>query len=163
MLTLRCTQKLMKRMKVKPADAAASSTVLGDWYANYAILQRRHLVICCAQRSLLPAVVAASPLSTLAERIRAALGALLRDLGVSDTSIGQELDAMNDVVIAKTNDRSIVGVLNDYVRLAEACDESLHEMSLFLAQTPIFAATPHTIWPKEATIELFAREPAALH
>src|SRR5688500_17470814 len=117
MLTLRCTQKLMKRMKVKPVDAAASSTVLGDWYANYVILQRRHLVICCAQRSLLPVVVAASPLSTLVERIRDGLGMLLRDLGVPESSIVRELDAMNDVVFAKTNDRSIVGVLNDYVRL----------------------------------------------
>src|SRR5687767_8520252 len=106
MLTLRCTQKLLKRMKVRPADAAASTTSLGDWYANYVILQRRRLVICCAGRSLLPLIIAASPLATLAMRMREGLGALLGDLGVPPRSIKQELDAMNDVVIAETNDRS---------------------------------------------------------
>jgi hypothetical protein len=35
MLTLRCTKKLLGRLKAKPVSEAPSSTTrLGDWYGN---------------------------------------------------------------------------------------------------------------------------------
>jgi hypothetical protein len=164
MLALRCTQKLLKRMKLKPVEAAASSTVLGDWYANTISLpRRRHAVILCAERSLLPLVVTAGSFSTLLVQFREGASTLLRDIGVDETGILQELDAMADLVVTKTDNRSVVGVMNDYVRLAAGRDEALRQLSLRLAETPIFASTPRTLWPIKATLELFVQAQHQIH
>lgn len=52
MLTLRCTQKLMRRLKVPTkVGTHAPTTVLGDWYANLIYARPQQLVLCMNERS----------------------------------------------------------------------------------------------------------------
>jgi hypothetical protein len=47
MFTLRCTKKLLDRMRVKPDPLPPPSTTkLGDWYADTLNLGRERLVLC---------------------------------------------------------------------------------------------------------------------
>ena len=152
--TLRCTQKLLKRLRAKPALAPSPSmTVLGDWYANYLTVRRRHLVLCCCDRTFLPIVLEARDLASLVPRLRASLVEVLRLLVVPEPQIDDELAIMNEAVIAKTASRSVLGIMNDYALAIEYRDEaaSLHDFSLFLSHTPLFASTPQAVWPDAAT------------
>lgn len=50
MFTLRCTQKLLQRMRLDVSDLRGAmtpepTTALGDWYAHLLIIQRQHLVM----------------------------------------------------------------------------------------------------------------------
>jgi hypothetical protein len=60
LFTLRCTKKLLTRLKVKPDPRPPPSTTkLGDWYADVLNLGRERLVLCVSELTLLP--VAGSP------------------------------------------------------------------------------------------------------
>ena len=60
MFTLRCTKKLLTRLKVKPdLQPPPSTTKLGDWYADTLNLGRERLVLCVSELTLLPVVVPA--------------------------------------------------------------------------------------------------------
>ena len=39
MLTIRCTQKLLKRWPKTDTQGLATTTVLGDWYANILLVE----------------------------------------------------------------------------------------------------------------------------
>src|SRR3989454_7648839 len=56
-VVLRCTQTLLKRLHQTPVDAPASSTVLGDWYANILWVYRKPLVLAVSARTLLPVLL----------------------------------------------------------------------------------------------------------
>ena len=70
MVTLRCTQKLLKRMHLKVEDLRSTVPVeptnaLGDWYANLLIIERQHLVILVSARSRLCVLVYARDITYL--------------------------------------------------------------------------------------------------
>jgi hypothetical protein len=70
MFTLRCTARLLKRMKVAPLVACPEPTThLGDWYANLIHVGRQQLVLAVSEKTLLPVVVPAAPNSTLVPRL----------------------------------------------------------------------------------------------
>ena len=53
MFTLRCTKKLLTRMKVRPdLRPPLSTTKLGDWYADVLNLGRERLVLCVSELTL---------------------------------------------------------------------------------------------------------------
>ena len=58
MVVLRCTHKLLVRLKpaVVPADVE-STTRLGDWYGNVLRIWRRQYLIFISERSRLPVVI----------------------------------------------------------------------------------------------------------
>lgn len=65
---------------------------------------------------------------------------MLRDLSVSEEAIAAERRSMEEIAIARTIHRHVVGSLNDFsraVRFAreDRLDESPHDLSLWLAQT----------------------------
>src|SRR5438105_14365485 len=46
MVVLRCTRKLLRRLRKTPAeDAPTSSTLLGDWYANVLFVYRKPIIL----------------------------------------------------------------------------------------------------------------------
>ena len=58
MVVLRCTQKLLGRLKqVGDMPSVESSTRLGDWYGNILRIGRRQYLLFISQRSRLPIVI----------------------------------------------------------------------------------------------------------
>lgn len=153
MFSLRCTQKLMKRMKTVPAEPTPpTTTVLGDWDANLVIVGRRQLVLCCSERTFLPVIVVAKDIGSLVPRLRGALGNILAAINIPSAAINEELLAMDSVIVTKTASSVVVGVMNEYGYMMGGQQHGdLLKLSLELADTPLFASTSRVLWPIRAT------------
>jgi hypothetical protein len=116
MLTIRCTQRLLSRLGIKPdPNPPPSSTKLGDWYANLLYTPRGQFILCTSERSLLPVIVTAKDARLLLPaKLTLALGTLLTNLGVSFETIRPELSEMEPVTYAKTASRVVLGMMNDF-------------------------------------------------
>ena len=113
-LVIRGTKKLRDRVKGAPAaDGKESTTALGDWFAN-ALFWRPQVALLVNSRTLLPVFLELAPAATLLERAPAAIEAVLRRHGVDETFLAAERRAMSEVRIAPTNDRRVVGVMNEF-------------------------------------------------
>ena len=158
MFALRCTQKLLKRMKTPLVDdPARSTTLLGDWYANLVIVGRQQLVLCCCERTYLPVVIEARDIHGLVPRLNIALLKVLVSLGVPNAAVDEELTAMEEVIVARTASKVVIGVMNEYgYMMSGEHHTNLVELSLELAHTPLFASTSRCLWPDEATRAAFA-------
>jgi hypothetical protein len=161
MVTIRCTQKLLRRLRPS-SDTPASTTVLGDWYANV-LFSRPQLVVCVSERTLLPVVLHAKELQTLVPRLSVAVGEVLLRLGVSPKLAQKEQDEMRTFAYGRTQNRRVLGSLNDFMSmlphyLNARPEATLLEHSLHLAQTP---CTPigHSS-PDRVTLELFQGAPS---
>ena len=118
MFTLRCTGKLLKRLRASPGvDLEPPTTQLGDWYATLVYERTEQLVLCVSERSLLPVVLPAKEARTLVPRFRDALAELLARLGVPPAEIERERAEMADVRIGKTASRQVLGSMNDFLRM----------------------------------------------
>ena len=141
MLVVRGTKKLRDRVKGAPAgNDDVSTTVLGDWFAT-ALFWRPQVALLVNARTFIPVFIELAPAAELLDRVPAAIEAALRAHGVDEAIIAAEVEAMTDVRIAPTNDRSVVGVMNEFAFLGEhhQAGESvdLMQLSLRLAGTPI--------------------------
>jgi hypothetical protein len=75
-VTVRVTRKLLKYLRVDAlCTEVASTTVLGDRYANLLFTRHLRLVICMSERSFFPVFVEAKDRSTFVERFREAVRA----------------------------------------------------------------------------------------
>ncbi len=114
MFVIRGTKKLRDRVKGAPvAESEESTTALGDWFAN-ALFWRPQVALLVNSRTLLPVFMDLAPAVTMLERAPAAIEAVLRRHGVDETFLVGERNAMDDVRIAPTNDRRVVGVMNEF-------------------------------------------------
>ena len=114
MLVVRGTKKLRDRVKGAAAvDGHASTTTLGDWFAT-ALFWRPQIALLVNSRTLLPVFMELAPAAALPDRVPGAIEAVLRRHGVDDAFLAAEREAMSDVRIAPTNDRSVVGVVNEF-------------------------------------------------
>ena len=116
MVTLRCTQKLLRRLGV-PAKTKASppTTLLGDWYATLVHSRPQQLVVCMNERTLLVVLVPARESSSLGTRFRDAVTAQLRRLGVPPAAIEAEARAMSEFAFGPTASRRLLGCLREAV------------------------------------------------
>jgi hypothetical protein len=113
-LVVRGTKKLRDLLKgALPGDRDASTTSLGDWFATV-LFWRPRVALLVNQRTLVPVFVELAPAATLLDRVPGAIDAVLRRHGVDDAFLAAERDAMSEVRIAPTNDRSVVGVMNEF-------------------------------------------------
>ena len=161
MVTIRCTQKLLRRMRATDV-AAPSTTLLGDWCANILFSRPEQLVLCVSERTLLPVVVPARPAAELGLRLAAGLGRVLAALDVPDPRIAIELREMSAVAFARTQKRSVLGSLNDLMfqltlYLHDRPEFSLFQASLKLGRTPLSAIGQDC--PDRLTKSLFAAAP----
>lgn len=114
MLVLRSTKKLRDRLHGRVAGPDdVSTTVLGDWFAT-ALFWRPQVALLVNARTLVPVFLPLAPAAGLPGRVPAAVGAVLREHGVDDAFLRTELAAMTEVRFAPTNDRSVVGVMNEF-------------------------------------------------
>ena len=112
MVTIRCTQKLLRRVS-PAASIAAPTTRLGDWYANILFARPEQLVLCVSERSLLSVVVPARPATALPMRLAQSLGEVLARLDVAPVHIANEQCQMESFAFGRTSNRRVLGTLNE--------------------------------------------------
>lgn len=123
MTALRCTQKLLTAMKVKPSvPPVPGANRLGDWSLNL-LHTRPKLVVAISEHGRLGLVLEAAPYSTLLQRFIEALFVQLLTIGVPHDLARRECDAMQPLTITSTtpyaNRLSLQANLKDYAWLAE--------------------------------------------
>ena len=85
MVLLRCTQRLLARLKqADNLTAVESTTRLGEWYGNILQLGRRHHLLFIRERSRLPVVIPIREGKRLAEVFPDAVYEVLALVGVAD-------------------------------------------------------------------------------
>jgi hypothetical protein len=138
-VVIRCTRKLLSRLGHTSVDeSAASSTLLGDWYANLVSVSRARFVLCVSERTLLPVVLEARQLGTLGARLAAGAAEVMAAIGVPADLATAEQNRMAEVAFARTVSRRVLGSMTDLVYTLAAFNPNapLLEMSLKLADTP---------------------------
>lgn len=138
MLVVRGTKKLRDRVKGPAAgDDDLSSGVLGDWFAT-ALFWKPQVALVVNARTFLPVFVPLAPAGKLLDRLPDEIARILALHGVEPGVIEAEREAMAEVRIAPTNDRSVVGVMTEFAFLGEHWFEGdLTALSLRMAGTPV--------------------------
>ena len=107
MLIVRATKKLLDR--IGPAnlgEGEQSTTLMGQWYAT-AVCWKPQVALFVSEPTLLA-------------RVPQQAAAVLAAHGTPDAVIDEELRQMRDRRLAKTANRSVVGIMNEFTFLAEA-------------------------------------------
>lgn len=160
MFTLRCTARLLSRLKMLPeATSRPPSTILGDWYANHVHVGRRQFVLAVGERTFLPVVILAAPTATVGQRLREAIVELLHALGIADTRIEAERALMSEIAYNKPNNRQVLGVLVEFTKLLPdwlADGSSPLAASLKLAGVPCSPLYKTHVMPEHATRAAFS-------
>jgi hypothetical protein len=82
------------------------------------------------ERTLLPVLMPLAPAATSASRFPTHLTAVLRELGVNAKFVAGEVEAMTEIVVAKTANRSVVGTMNEFAFLADRYRDYLESPDL---------------------------------
>lgn len=116
-------------MRLDPSPSnAIPTTLLGDWHVNL-LVWRPQLIHCMNDRSLLSVLIPARESVTFPGRLADALNRLLLRLGVSSEVAVHEREAMNEFIVAPTNNRSILGCMRDAeLALAYAVESSRYPL-----------------------------------
>jgi hypothetical protein len=101
-------------------EPPSPTTTLGDWHAGPLFIGPLRWVLCVSERSLLPVIVPLKPAKTLPARLPDAAATLLAALGIAAATIEHERAAMSPCYIAPTQNRSVLGSLNELVWQARA-------------------------------------------
>jgi Domain of unknown function (DUF6933) len=163
MVVLRCTQKLLARLKqADNLTAVESTTRLGDWYGNILRIGRRQHLLFISERSRLPVVLPITESKRLGTVFPDAVCERLAFVGVTVEDIADERARMSEIAFGRTRNRSLLGTLNDYAFMAQSVDarrtepESPEELMRFLSQTPILPLDAAS--PIELTRTAFGRQ-----
>ncbi|TCG03556.1 hypothetical protein BZM27_47535 [Paraburkholderia steynii] len=162
MLYLHCTQKLLNRLKPEVVEVGSSTTKLGSWYATV-LPWKRQIAMLVNERTLLPVLLPLAPATSLATRLPEALAEILAAHGVSHSFIESEVSQMQVVKYARTQNRSVVGIMTQFAYLAQGYrgDDKmtdLIELSLKLAHTPCSPLYKGPVFPDRALKELTSDE-----
>jgi hypothetical protein len=116
------------------------STALGNWYAT-ALFWKPQVALFVNEATLVPVLVPLAPAKSVAERFPAHLEAVLNALGTDPRFVAAEVTATVDARWAKTANRSVVGIINEFSYLAEfdqadERSEDLVTVAVRLAGTP---------------------------
>ena len=118
MYSIHATKKLLDRMQEPIIDSIPDATTrLGNWFAK-PLFWRPQYVLFVNEETFLPVFASLAPASSLANRFPDDLAMTLRTHGVPESFIEEELLAMEDVVVARTNNRRVVGILNELATMA---------------------------------------------
>jgi hypothetical protein len=160
MVVLRCTHKLLARLKeTDNLTAVESTTRLGDWYGNVLQLGRRQHLLFISERSRLPVIIPVREARDLATVFPDAVCEVLDLVGVPAIDIADERARISEVGFGRTRNRSLLGTMTDYTLMAQHVDarraepEAPEELMRFLAQTPILALKGAR--PIELTMDAF--------
>jgi hypothetical protein len=164
-VVLRRTQKLASQLPASSDTTVTSDTALGDWYVNRLVVDRKPLLVMASSRSLISILIPAKDIRSLPARLPSLVAQRLRRLRIPERLITAEVAAMSPVGVAKTADRSVMGILVDFAMMIpyhlerDAWDETaLPFVEAKLAKNPCFAGRPgdSTVFPEQATPALLA-------
>ena len=165
MVVLRCTQKLLVRLKqAGDLTAVESTTRLGDWYGNILRIGRRQHLLFISKQSRLPVVLPITESKRLTTVFPDAVSERLAIVGLNPEDIVDERVRMSEIAFGRTRNRSLLGTLNDFAFMAQQGNgnrvepESPEELMRFLAQTPILPLNGAS--PIELTLAAFETRPA---
>jgi hypothetical protein len=102
---------------------------------------RPQLALFVNEPTLLPVLLPLAPAATVVDRFPNALRVILRAHAVERSFVDKEIADMTEHQVAKTANRSVVGIINEFTFLAGYAppptnEADLIELSLSLAQTP---------------------------
>ena len=118
MFTVRGTKKLLDRLSVPVTPVVpVATTGLGDWYATV-LVWRPQVALFVNESTFFPVFVPLAPAKRLLDRFPAVLVEVLRSAGVDPRFVAGEHVEMNEVCVAKTADRRVVGVMNELAFMA---------------------------------------------
>ncbi|GAB4455379.1 MAG: hypothetical protein Kow0031_37080 [Anaerolineae bacterium] len=124
MLILKCTQKAAKEFGEKPQNLPqlspeSNTTLLGDWFANMFRMGHSKYMLFTNAETLYSFLVEykKSDLADISEFFRFNLEFSLFDEGFSNEQIDRLLAEYGEVRLAKTDNRSVLGSMNDMVML----------------------------------------------
>ncbi len=130
MLVVRCTAKLLRRIKSPPTPTASRSTTrLGDWYATILPLRPAQLVLLVSEITRLPVVITAREFATLEGRIPIGIARAIHDMGVDPSIRDAELLAMSEIRFDRTASRSVLGTMNEFTSLLKRIREDQPDMT----------------------------------
>jgi hypothetical protein len=140
-LIVRATKKLLHRVGPPTlGEGERCTTLLGQWYAT-ALFWKPQVTLLVNEPTLLPVLMPLAPAATLPTRIAEQIAVVLAAHGAPTAMIAEEQRQMRDCRIAGTANRSVVGILNEFARLAEIYRDDdprqdLLDLAAQLATTP---------------------------
>ena len=165
MVRLIATRKVLERLATTPTrEPGDSGTALGDWYVNRVVVNRHPLLVLVSSASLLPIVEPARHVQQLPSRLPTLVEGRLHRLGVMQQLIQTEVSAMDPVLVDKTSDRSVLGILTEFCRMlpyylpqGQWSSEELARVADRLGETPCHAGRRNSVWPNQRANELLWR------
>jgi hypothetical protein len=140
-LIVRATKKLLRLAGPPSAlDDDRGTTVLGPWYATV-LFWRPRVVLLVNEATLLPVLLPLAPAATLTGRIAEQISTVLTAHDAPAAVIDRERLHMRTTRLGVTANRSVVGVMIDFARLAEIHHDDdptvdLVALAVRLASTP---------------------------
>lgn len=141
MFSIHATKKLLDRVK-QPITPPVSepTTALGNWYAT-ALFWRPQVGLLVNEQTLFPVLMPLAPAATLMARFPDSLRQMLEGHGIVQDFIDLEIAAMAEGRYAKTANRSVIGIMNEFSHLAEVYRahrgiNDLVALALELSKTP---------------------------
>ncbi len=115
---IRCTAKLLTELKTKPLIGPFQSSGWCDWHANLLRVDRKKCLLFTNNQTLYSIFLSSmkkSDLENFDKVFRLGLFTSLLAEGFTEPQIEYVLSKHQQIVIAKTNSRSILGSMNDLV------------------------------------------------
>jgi len=116
MAILRCTKKLLSELKLKPSDSMQQPNEFSSWHANLLRIDRRKCVLFTHDTTLYSFFVPGlkkSDFKNIREVFRQNLFKSLMAENLPQKHIEIFLDDIREIEISKTNNRSVLGSMND--------------------------------------------------
>ncbi|HEX9917239.1 MAG TPA: hypothetical protein VGB16_05835 [candidate division Zixibacteria bacterium] len=121
-MIIRCTARFLKEMGLTKADLTSNTSEeseLGEWYTNLFFVERKKCVIFTNARTLFTFIwfdVDRSEIRNLGKLFRIGFGKALLDEDFDGALIQHLVNECRDIRFAKTQDRSVLGVMVDHVK-----------------------------------------------
>jgi hypothetical protein len=145
--SVRGTRKFLDRVGHPVVEPPASTTVLGDWYANV-LFWPPQVTLFANATTFLPVLMPLAPAAGVLARFPGAMSEVIHVLGIDSRFVVAEQEAMQDVTLAKTASRQVLGVMNEFAFMAEQSISigkgdpfDLLDLSVWLANTTVGALT----------------------
>jgi hypothetical protein len=142
MVILRLTQRLLRLVGAPTIASQPSTTTLGDWTGGILYVGHQRYVLLVSEHGRLPVLMPGRDLRNLPRNFPGALAEVLFALRVPPAAIEREAEASSSATIATTNNRSLLGTINDFSflvshHLREHPETDLVDAALWLSRTPV--------------------------